>query len=183
MRFSLRLSFSTLLMISFLSLVQGCSGAASTPAGADDSEYENDDNDTKKKTTLKDDKESTTTKKTEEKEKKPDTTVVRRQMTNISDKITRAQANLQRTESLRNNAVDRRNTTKSELAQVELQKNDQNSGGFGNPIKKTKAELQALIVQQTEEVNKFDSEVKSLEDEIAQYEAELDALTLKLEKK
>lgn len=186
---SLRVSIAVLLLaFGGGGVLPACSDAASTGTQTSEEDFEeeedeDDDNDTKKDKS----DESGEIKLKDEKEKKPDTTVIRRQMTNVSDKITRAQANLQRTETLKNSAEQRLNDTKAELAKVELEKQYQQVGDVtvsnGGAVKKTKAQLQELVKQQSADVAKWDAEIKALEDEIAAYEAELDALTLKLEKK
>lgn len=170
-------------------VLQACSDAATSTQNTQDDFDDEDDDDDDEKETKKDKSDDSGEIKlnTETKEKKPDTTVIRRQMTNVSDKITRAQANLQRTETLKNSAEQRLNDTKAELAKVELEKTYQQVGDVtvsnGNAVKKTKAQLQQLVKDQSAELAKWDAEIKALEDEIASYEAELDALTLKLEKK
>lgn len=190
---SLRLFTMIFSLTAYPFIATGCMDTASTtPSSDDDFEDDDEDDDSGSKLTDsdKDDdkKESSSSKKADE---KVDTTVVRRQLTNVSDKITRAQANLQRTETLRNSARQRLEDTKAELAKVNLEGNGGVSigtGGGGNgpssgQVKRTKAELEKLVKDQTLEVDKFDTEVKAIEDEIAALEAEIDALTLKLEKK
>lgn len=183
---SLRISMVAMLLLVSVPSFIACSTA--TPATtSEEDEDEDEDDDKKSSSKLTNEKTETKSAPKEEKEKKPDTTVVRRQMTNISDKITRAQANLARTESLKNNATQRLNDTKNELAQADLKKTYQQVGDVtvsnGGAVKKTKAELTKLVADQTAEVSKWDAEVKAIEDEIAGMEAELDALTFKLEKK
>jgi hypothetical protein len=121
-------------------------------------------------------------------EPKDDSAIVRRQITNNSDKITRAQANLARKEQLRDNTRSRRDDAKQQLAAVAKESGfsgsiSVGSGGVNssstNP-ERTKQQLTALIEQQEKEIEALEKEIATMKAEIALLEKENDELTKKL---
>jgi hypothetical protein len=114
--------------------------------------------------------------------------VVRKTISNLQEKAVRTQANLARSENLRNSALARRDQTKAEYAQVSAQSpssstttnaNGTTTTTVSNPGR-TKAELNRLLIKQNEEIAEMDVAIKAAKDELDALELQIDELTKQL---